>query len=142
MKTLKITLVALSLLFSNVVVKADGTKAEEKLTMKYAVSTYVDAVCHGKTTGLSDLINDDAKFTNTRGKQIITHTKNDILKSFNNLSGVEQNCQVKSTLVESTPDQVIIKVLMKYEGFEKTDFVTMGLTEKGWKITNVASSYN
>ncbi|MXV52877.1 hypothetical protein GS399_18035 [Pedobacter sp. HMF7647] len=142
MKTLKFTFVAIALAACSFVVKADEkTKSAEKLTMRYAANTYVNAFAHGQIKDLADVIDDDAKFTISQGKKVVTHDKSEIVSALKNIQGVEQNCDLKTSMIESLPDQVIVKVTMKYTDFERIDYVTMSQTDKGWKITNVSSAF-
>ncbi len=50
---------------------------------------------------------------------------------------VEQTCTVSTSEVETNADMSLVKVDMKYEGFTRSNYVTMVNTGAGWKITNV-----
>lgn len=79
MKTLKTILIALFITLTYNVSKAGIPNINEKLTMHYAITTYVNAFAHGKTSGLADIIDDGAKFSHNRGEKIISFNKNQIL---------------------------------------------------------------
>lgn len=140
MKTLKSITAALLIVLSTSAFAKDDTKAE-KLNINYALKTYIDAVTHGKIEGLSEVMDKDVKFTTTRGAQIISYNKNQMLESIKSLQNVEQNCTTDYSIVESTPTQSIVKVTMKYEGFSKINFLNMANTGKGWKIVSVSTSF-
>ncbi|MVN20977.1 nuclear transport factor 2 family protein [Mucilaginibacter arboris] len=142
MKTLKTTLLALLLTVTYSISKANLPNRSERLTMRYAISAYVDAFTHGKCAGLADVIDDSAKFSHTRGEKIISFSKNEILESLKNQQDVEQNCTTTARIVESTAKLVVYKVQMKYEKFSRINFVTMTDTGNGWKITNVSTVFS
>lgn len=140
MKTLKTILIALLLTVTYNFAKADTP--HEKLTMNYAISTYIDAFAHGKSAGLAGIIDDNAKFSHNRGEKVISFSKNQILESLVNGQNVEQNCTTTTKIVENTTRFVVYKVQMKYQNFSRVNYVTMTDTGNGWKITNVSSVFN
>ncbi len=142
MKTLKTTLIALFVTLTFNIAKANNPNNNEKLTMRYAISAYVDAFVHGKTFGLAEIIDDSAKFSHNRGQQVISFSKNQILQSLADQENVEQNCATTTKIIESTAKLVVYKVQMKYQNFSRINYVTMTDTGNGWKITNVASVFS
>lgn len=141
MKTLKITFASLALVLITFAGKADGKKAEEKMSMKYAVNIFVDAFSHGKIAGMADILDENVKLTTSRGNNILTYNKSNILQMLKNINGIEQNCKTNYSLIESLPSQVIVKVNMAYDSFTKINYITMAQTDKGWKITNISSAF-
>ncbi len=142
MKTLKTTLIALFITLTYNVSKASIPTINERLTMHYAITTYVNAFAHGKTSGLADIIDDNAKFSHNRGEKIISFNKTQILESFANQENTEQNCTTTAKIVENNASLVVYKVQMKYQNFSRINYVTMTDTGNGWKITNVTSVFN
>ena len=140
--TLKTAIIALLLTVTYNFTKAATPNANEKLTMRYAIAAYVDAFAHGHFNGLAEVIDDSAKFSQTRGQKILSFSKNDILESLKGQQNVEQNCKTTSRIVENTGNLVVYKVQMKYENFARLNYVTMTDTGAGWKITNVSSVFN
>ena len=138
--TLKTTIIALLLTVTYNFTKA--ATPNEKLTMRYAIAAYVDAFAHGRFDGLAEVIDDSAKFTQTRGQKILSFGKNDIMESLKSQQNVEQNCKTTARIVENTGNLVVYKVQMKYENFARINYVTMTDTGTGWKITNVSSVFN
>jgi hypothetical protein len=143
MKTLK--LIALSLCFMLTYGAATGKQQEskaEKLTVNYALKTYVDAIHHGKLQGLAQIIDENARFTMKRGNQLISNTKEEILRALKRQENVEQNCQVTQSTVETLPNQIIVKIDMKYRTFTRINYVTLSETNRdGWKVTHVSSTF-
>lgn len=142
MKTLKTIFIALLVTLTFTVAKANNPNIKERLTMRYAINTYVDAFTQGKTAGLAEIIDDNAKFSHNRGEQVISFSKTQILQSLEKEQNVEQNCTTTTKVIESANNLVVYKVQMKYQKFSRTNYVTMTDTGNGWKITNVTSVFN
>ena len=109
--------------------------------MNYTIQTYIDATSYGKVKDIANILDYDVKYTITRGMEIKNFGKTDILTQLSHTKDVEQNCVTDYTVLEQTANQSIVRVSMKYEGFTKVDLVSMSNTSKGWKITNISSSY-
>ncbi|RYE31503.1 MAG: nuclear transport factor 2 family protein [Sphingobacteriaceae bacterium] len=142
MKTLKTIFIALLVTLTFTVAKANTPNIKERLTMRYAINIYVDAFTHGKSAGLAEIIDDNAKFSHNRGEKIISFSKNQILESLNSQPNTEQNCTTVTKIVENNSNLVVYKVQMKYQNFSRTNYVTMTDTGNGWKITNVSSVFS
>lgn len=142
MKTLKTIFIALLVTLTFTAAKANTPNLKERLTMRYAINTYVDAFTHGKSAGLAEIIDENAKFSHNRGQQVISFSKNQILQNLENEQNVEQNCATTTKIIESTSNLVVYKVQMKYQNFSRTNYVTMTDTGNGWKITNVSSVFS
>ena len=140
MKTLKTISAALLMALSFSAFAADESKLE-KLEMNYALKTYIDAVAHGKISGLSEVLDKDIKITITRGEKIINHNKTEVMNSLKGMENVEQNCTTEYSVVEATPTISVVKVIMKYDGFSKVTYLNLANTTKGWKIINISSSF-
>ncbi len=142
MKTLKSIAAALLIAFSlsSASFAADGT-AKEKLEMNYALKTYIEAVTDGKIAALPEVLDKNVKFTSTRGENIISHGKSEMLTALKSTENVKQNCLTQFSVVESTPSASIVKVTMKYDGFSKVSYLNLSNTTKGWKITSVSTSF-
>lgn len=144
MKTLKILSATLLFLVSMSArsFASDEPNTISKLSMDYALKTYIDAVSLGKIKGFSDVLDNDVKFTVTRGDKIINYSKFDMVNSLKNTTNVKQNCSTTYNVVEQNNSQAVVKVTMKYDGFSKINYVTLANTTRGWKITNVSSSFS
>ncbi|MGI4727337.1 MAG: nuclear transport factor 2 family protein [Janthinobacterium lividum] len=142
MKTLKKIFIALLVTLTFTVAKANTPNIKERLTMRYAINTYVDAFTHGKSAGIAEIIDDNAKFSHNRGQQVISFSKSQILQSLDSEQNIEQNCTTNTKIIESTTNLVVYKVQMKYQNFSRINYVTMTDTGNGWKITNVSTIFN
>ncbi|MGV3706541.1 MAG: nuclear transport factor 2 family protein [Arcticibacter sp.] len=140
MKTIKLLTTAFLFIISLSSFGKDENNTE-KLKMDYAVKTYIEAVTHGKVKGLSDVLESDAKFTLTQGEKIIRFSRYETLSSLKNNEGIHQNCSSDYKIMEIDAAQAIVKVTLKYDTFSKVNFLSLANTKKGWKITNVSTSF-
>ena len=109
--------------------------------MDYAVKTYIDAFTHGKVKALGEVLESDAKFTLTQGEKIIKFSRYETLSSLGNSEGIHQNCSTEYKIIEMDAAQAVVKVSMKYDTFYKVNLLSLANTNKGWKITNVSTSF-
>ena len=140
MKTLQTLTTALLIAFSSFAF-ADGPDAS-KLKMDYALNAYINALSSGSIKGLAEVLDKDVKYTISRGEGIVTLNRSQILELFKSYENIEQNCTTTQSIIEAGDNQTIVKINMKYEAFSKVNFVTLNNTPKGWKITNISTTYN
>jgi hypothetical protein len=141
MKTLKSIIAALALIIVCGVAKANVTTEGDNLTRNFAINTYVDAMTRGKVQGFGDVVDQSAKFNLLRGKNVLSFTKGEMIESIKANKNTEQNCTTSTTIMESNSDLAVVKVDMQFDGFVRTNYVTVANTGKGWKITNVYSVF-
>lgn len=141
MKTIKITFIALSLFLILGNAKADKPKNRTVFTVHFSINAFIDADAHGICDGLTDIIADNAKFSMMHGDQMLCFNKKEIIKSMENLRGVQQNCTTNYNVVENFDKYVLVKVEMKYPTFSRINYITMNECSDGWKIINVSSIF-
>ena len=140
MKTLKSILLGLALLAVGTAVKANNTN-DGTLTENHAINTYVDAMTRGKLQGLNDVLDQSAQFSMLRGKTVLSFSKKQMLDYMQANKNTEQTCTTSTSIVESNANIAVVKVDMKYDGFVRSNYVTIANTGNGWKITNVYSVF-
>ena len=141
MKTLKSIIAAVALVIVCGAAKANVNAEGDNLTRNFAINTYVDAMTRGKIQGLGDVVDQSAKFNMLRGKNVLSFTKGEMIESIKSNKNIEQNCTTSTTIMESNADMAVVKVDMQFDGFVRTNYVTVANTGKGWKITNVYSVF-
>jgi len=141
MKTLKSTIAILALLFVGITAKAANNTDEGNMSKNYAVNTYIDAMTRGKAEGMNEVLDPTVKFTMLRGNKVISFTKKQVLDNLKTDKDVEQNCVTDSEILQNDADQSVIKVDMKYDGFIRSNYVTLANTGNGWKIISVYSVF-
>jgi len=140
MKTLKSFIAALVLVVVCGVAKAAGTD-DGSLSKNYAINTYIDAVTRGRLNGLNDVLDQTVKFSMLRGKHVISFSKKDMMDYLNENKNVEETCTTNTEIVESDANLSVVKVDMQFDGFVRSNYVTLANTGNGWKITNVYSVF-
>jgi hypothetical protein len=143
MKTLKTTILALLIVVSFGAAKANTiyNNNDDRMSVNYAVNTYVSAISRGHVKELNNLLDDNLKYSIERGKKTLVFSKAEYLESLKADQGVEQDCLVTTTVNDTTPDVTIVKVDMKYADFTRTNYVTLTNSSKGWKVTNIYSTF-
>jgi hypothetical protein len=140
MKTLKSILLGVALLAVGTAVKANNTN-DGTLTENHAINTYVDAMTRGKLQGLNDVLDPSAQFSMLRGKTVLSFSKKQMLDYMQANKNTEQTCTTSTSIVESNANIAVVKVDMKYDGFVRSNYVTIANTGNGWRITNVYSVF-
>ncbi len=140
MKTLKSMALGLILLALGGVANATDTEAG-KASKNYAINTYVDAMTRGKLNGLNDVLSTNAEFSMLRGKQVLNFSKKQMMEYFETTKNVEQNCDIRTQVVESNTDMAIVKVDMNFSTFVRSNYVTLIHIGDSWKINNVYSVF-
>jgi len=140
MKTLKSILLGLALMVVCGAVKANITD-DGKLTQNHAINTYIDAMTRGKSQGLNDVLDQSAQFSMLRGKTVLSFSKKQMLDYLQANKNTEQTCITTTSIVENNANIAVVKVDMKYDGFVRSNYVTIANTGNGWKITNVYSVF-
>lgn len=106
------------------------------------ITTYLNAVIHGKIAGLEDAIDDEAEFNLIRGSNVVHRlNKGEILSSLRSSANVDNDCQCTKTVVQDSDESSTLKVEMKYADFTRVDVITAQHAGHGWKITKVDTSF-
>ncbi|WP_242689125.1 nuclear transport factor 2 family protein [Pedobacter sp. SYSU D00535] len=140
MKTLK-TLTATFLIVLSITAFANDDTNNRKFKMDYALTTYIDAISHGKVQGVAEVLDTEVKFTLVQGQKILNYDRQEMLNFIKGLKNIQQNCKTNYQLVDVNATQAVVKISQQYDSFNKVSIVSMANTTKGWKITNVTSSF-
>jgi hypothetical protein len=136
MKTLKSIVLGLALLVVGTVANA-ANKPAAALTKDDVLNIYVNAVIHGKIDGLDNVLSDDAKFVMYRGENEVTLNKKNILEAFKASENTEQTCTYKTSVIDETKNSMTVKLIMTYDGYIRTNLVTISLNHADFKITKI-----
>ena len=139
MKTLKTVILSLAFLAAFNVARASNDSIGEKPSRSHAINTYVDAMTRGKLDGLNDVLDNSVAFSMLRGKKVLSFSKKEMVEYLKTSKNVEQTCVTSTSVVDSNDKIAVVKVDMKYDGFVRSNYVTIANTGNGWKITNVYS---
>ena len=141
MKTVRTIIIAAALFTVCTAAKATFRYDEGSLSKNFAVNTYVDAMTHGKLNGFNEALDPTVKFTMLRGTHMMSYTKAEMLNYLKENKNVEQTCTTSTQVVENDANVSVIKVDMQFDGFVRSNYVTLANTGNGWKITNVYSVF-
>ncbi len=140
MKTLKIGLAAMALLFAGLTANAAGKPNSNKPTKDEVVNTYISAISTGDTRSLDKILESDMQFNSKRGNNVNTINKNQLLDGIKNTTTTKP-VKTSITVLADDEDSEKVKIVFNYDGYSRTDVVSLDHTF-GWKINSVTSSYN
>jgi len=139
MKTLRMSLAVIALLFTGVAANAiEKVNAGKAATKDDVLNTYISAISTGDTKSLDKVLNNDMQFNVKRGDNVTAIRKDDLLNQMKNTTAVAP-VNTTTTVLQSDDDSEKVKIVFNYDGYTRTDIVTLDRT-LGWAITNVISS--
>jgi hypothetical protein len=143
MKTLKLFVPVLSLMIAFTAATAKNLPDDGIFTKTHAIDTYVDAMTRGKLNGFDQVIDSSAKFTTLRkDKRLISFNKNEMIAFLSKIRNIEENCTTSTSIIQNTADMIVAKIDMQFDGFTRSNYVSIANTGNGWKIINVYSVFN
>jgi len=137
MKTLKSILTGFVLLFICISASAITKPTTGKLTRDEVVKIYIDATTSGNVSKLEDVLSDDLQFYLQKGDYVHTLDKNQLTDYLKNNTTPDPSVKTTATVMREDDNSSVIKVEFKYDGYSRTDEVTLNKTS-AWVITNVA----
>ena len=140
MKTLKSMLAGIALLFICVAAYAITKTKPDKLTKDEVVKIYVDAITSGNVSNLNNVLSDDLQFDIQRGQNVNTLNKNQLIDYLKNNTVSDPSVKTTTTVEQGDDNSSVVKVEFKYDGYTRTDEVTLYKT-RGWLITKVVSVF-
>ena len=139
MKTLKSVLTGMALLFICVAANATIKSVDPKSVKDDVINTYIDAITHGKTANLANVLSDDMQYNMQRGENVNTLNKEQLLDYLKNNSTSDAVTTTTSVVVDDN-DTYTVKIEFKYADIVRDDVVTLS-QGGGWQITKVVSSF-
>lgn len=141
MKTFRTLMIAVALFTVCTAAEATIHTDEANMSKNFAINTYIDAMTRGRSTGMNEVLDPTVKFTMLRGKKVLSFSKKQMLDYLKADKDVEQNCTTDTEILQNDADQSVVKVDMKFDGFVRSNYVTLANTGNGWKIINVYSVF-
>ena len=89
------------------------------------------------STSLEQALAKDVEYTIYRGSKTFKLNKQALLDSFKASENVEQSCQYTSSVVSEVDNTMVFKLEMKYEGYVRTNTITVKQQGADWKITKI-----
>ena len=140
MSTLKSTLAGIALLFICVTANAITKPATGKLTREEVVKIYIDATISGNVSNLNNVLADDLQFDIQRGDNVHILDKDQLIDYLKNNATSEPSVKTTTTVVQEDDNSSVIKVEFKYDGYSRTDEITLNKTFE-WAITKVVCKF-
>ncbi|OOG16354.1 hypothetical protein BWD42_21705 [Sphingobacterium sp. CZ-UAM] len=109
-------------------------------TADFALEHYVAVTTEGESAGVEQLFAADfsQKIQSSNAQNL---SREAVVKSLKRQKGEKLNCEVKTQVLEESADYRIAKVTLKFEGFTKTDLVTLEREGSCWKVSKSINSY-
>lgn len=105
------------------------------------LTAYINALNHGNIKGLNNYLDASVKCSISAHQRLISMNKSELMEYFQKAENIDQNCKTTYEILESSATQALVKVSQKYEIFTKKNILTLNNTEKGWKITNISTTF-
>ncbi|MBB2951192.1 nuclear transport factor 2 family protein [Sphingobacterium sp. JUb56] len=148
MKTLAKTFAAAALIAVSTFTMAAGKpevanpkKAVVNLsTADLAIDHYVAVMTEGQSTGVEQLFTADFS-QKVQASEDKTNSRSEVISFLKKQKGEQLNCKTNTTIVQESADYMIAKVTMQFEGFTKSDLVTLVNDGGIWKVSQSINSY-
>ena len=140
MRTLKSILAGIALLFICVAANAITKPTTGKLTRDEVLKIYIDATTNGNAGKLDNVLADDLQFYLQRGDYVNTLDKTELIDYVKNNTTPDPSVKTTTTIMREDDNSSVIKVVFKYDGYSRTDEVTLNKTF-GWVITTVVCKF-
>jgi hypothetical protein len=140
MKTLKLTLAVIALLFVGIAAQAAIKTASDKPTKSDVVNIYIDAITKGTTKNLDKILDNDMQFNMQRGQRVNTLDKNTWLDLMGKTAVSAEPVNTTTTVLQDDDNTEKVKIEFKYPDFTRVDVATLNYSF-GWAITNITSTF-
>ncbi|MCW2259728.1 MULTISPECIES: nuclear transport factor 2 family protein [Sphingobacterium] len=148
MRTLAKTFVAAALIAVSTFTMAAGKpevsnpkKAVVNLsTADLAIDHYVAVMTAGQSAVVEQLFTADFS-QKVHASEVKTNSRSEVISFLKKQKGEQLNCKTSTTVVQESADYMIAKITMQFEGFTKTDLVTLVNEAGNWKVSQSINSY-
>ena len=109
-------------------------------TADLAIDHYVAVVTAGQSVGVEQLFAADFN-QKVQGLDDKTNNRSAVISFLKKQKGEQLNCKTSTTIIEESGDYMVAKVTQQFEGFTKTDLVTLVNDGGSWKVSQSINSY-
>ncbi|KKX46500.1 MULTISPECIES: nuclear transport factor 2 family protein [Sphingobacterium] len=109
-------------------------------TADLAIDHYVAVMTEGQSAGVEQLFTADFS-QKVQASEDKTNSRSEVISFLKKQKGEQLNCKTRTTIVQESADYMIAKVTMQFEGFTKTDLVTLVNDGGNWKVSQSINSY-
>ena len=119
----------------------NSTKATVNLsTADLAIDHYVAVMTEGQSAGVEQLFTTDFS-QKVQASADKTNSRSEVISFLKKQKGEQLNCKTSTIIVEQSSDYVVAKVTQQFEGFTKTDLITLVNDGGNWKVSQSINSY-
>jgi len=148
MKTLAKTFAAAALIavstFTMAAVKPTGDNSKKAVvnlsTADLAIDHYVAVMTEGQSAGVEQLFTSDFS-QKVQASEDKTNSRSEVISFLKKQKGEQLNCKTSTTIVEQSGDYMVAKVTQQFEGFTKTDLITLVNDGGNWKVSQSINTY-
>ena len=148
MNTLAKTFAAAALIAVSTFTMAAGKPTEDNSkkavinlsTADLAIDHYVAVMTEGQSAGVEQLFTTDFS-QKVQASADKTNSRSEVISFLKKQKGEQLNCKTSTTIVEQSGDYMVAKVTQQFEGFTKTDLVTLVNDEGSWKVSQSINTY-
>ncbi|WP_186812878.1 nuclear transport factor 2 family protein, partial [Sphingobacterium faecium] len=109
-------------------------------TADLAIDHYVAVMTAGQSAGVEQLFTADFS-QKVQASEDKTNNRSEVISFLKKQKGEQLNCKTSTTIVQESAEYMIAKVTMQFEGFTKTDLVTLVNDGGNWKVSQSINSY-
>ncbi|MCS3556905.1 MULTISPECIES: nuclear transport factor 2 family protein [unclassified Sphingobacterium] len=109
-------------------------------TANLAIDHYVAVMTEGQSAGVEHLFTSDFK-QKVHASENKTNSRSDVISFLKKQKGEQLDCKTSTTICKQSNDYMIAKVTQQFEGFTKTDLVTLINDGGNWKVSQSINSY-
>ncbi|WP_400263067.1 nuclear transport factor 2 family protein [Sphingobacterium sp. SG20118] len=109
-------------------------------TADLAIDHYVAVMTAGQSAGVEQLFAADFN-QKVQGSDDKTNSRSAVISFLKKQRGEQLNCKTNTTILEESSDYMVAKVTQQFEGFTKTDLVTLVNDGETWKVTQSINTY-
>ncbi|MFD2903728.1 nuclear transport factor 2 family protein [Sphingobacterium anhuiense] len=109
-------------------------------TADLAIDHYVAVMTEGQSAGVEQLFTSDFK-QKVHASEDNTNSRSEVISFLKKQKGEQLNCKTSTTIVEQSGDYMVAKVTQQFEGFTKTNLVTLVNDGGNWKVSQSINSY-
>jgi hypothetical protein len=136
-------LIAISI-FTMVAAKPTGDNSKKATvnlsTADLAIDHYIAVMTEGQSAGVEQLFTSDFN-QKVHASTNRINNRSAVISFLKKQKGEQLNCKTSTTIVEQSSDYVVAKVTQQFEGFTKTDLVTLINDGGNWKVSQSINSY-
>ncbi|MEN5436442.1 nuclear transport factor 2 family protein [Sphingobacterium faecium] len=109
-------------------------------TADLAIVHYVAVMTEGQSAGVEQLFTSDFK-QKVQAAEDKTNSRSEVISFLKKQKGEQLNCKTSTTIVEQSSDYMVAKVTQQFEGFTKTDLITLVNDGGNWKVSQSINTY-